>query len=165
MLTPSGCSGSVCVWRIHTNHPSVERLGSDDARSWPFSSWQHSSRDSGADCLQEGICSVWLRCHGYSGVDCSWRSSGGDRPHRGRASADRGSAVVSRCVPLSTVCWVVASHFCVTWFFYLPTCGWQLFATFGCRRSKLSVSSPLRKLGMSRWCGVSRVHARPHCAR
>ena len=32
----SWCGGSVCVWRIHTNHPSVERLGSDGAPSSPF---------------------------------------------------------------------------------------------------------------------------------
>ena len=37
---------------------------------------------------QEGICSVWLRSHGYSAAGCSWRT-GGDRQHRARAAADR----------------------------------------------------------------------------
>ena len=41
------CDESVCVWWIHTNHPSVGRLGSDDALSSPCWS-RHSNPGSSA---------------------------------------------------------------------------------------------------------------------
>ena len=71
------CDGSACVWGIHTNHPSVERLGSVDAPVVAMlvmatvQSW-----------FQEEICSVCLRSHGTppqtapgvpaSGIDPAW---------------------------------------------------------------------------------------------
>ena len=73
--------------------------------------------------------------------------------------------LVSRCVPFSTAHRVMASLFCVTWPLHLPTVGRPPFAGFGFRRAKLSAAIPLGKLGMSRWCGVSRVYAWPHSAR
>ena len=98
--------------------------------SLPLWSSQHSNRGSSA-CLQEGICSVCLRSHGYFAAHCSWCPSGGNRPHRGRAAADRrrgqvsshGLALVSCCVPPSSVYWEVANAVSVTWSTYLPTCG------------------------------------------
>ena len=46
--------------------------------SSPFWSRQHSNRGSSA-CLQEGLCSVCVRSHGFSAADCS-RCLGGNRP-------------------------------------------------------------------------------------
>ena len=67
---------SVCVCGIHTNRPFVERLGSDDAPSSPF--WLKATFQS--RLLYMGICSVWLHSHGYSAADCSWCTTGGNRP-------------------------------------------------------------------------------------
>ena len=59
------CEGSACVW---DSAPMTHRLN-DWALlmhlSSPFWSRLHSNRGSSA-CLQEVICSVWLRSHGYS---------------------------------------------------------------------------------------------------
>ena len=45
----SWCDGSACVWRIHTDRPSDERLGSVDAPVVSiFGSRQHSDRGSSA---------------------------------------------------------------------------------------------------------------------
>ena len=80
--------------------------------------------------------------------------------------SSRGSALVSRCVPLSLVYWVGASSLSVTWSTYLLTCGRPLSATSGFLRAKLSATLLLWKLAMSQWCGASRVSTLgPHCAR
>ena len=56
--------------------------------SSPF--WVRATFQSWLLCMPAGrICSVWLRNHVHSATDCSWRTSGGGRQHRGRAASDR----------------------------------------------------------------------------
>ena len=89
---------------------------------------------------------------GYSAADCSWCTSGGDTLHCGRAAADR------RCCRYVLLV-LVASTISVTWSTYLPTCGMPPSATSRFLAAKLSATSPLWKLAMSQWRGLSRVYA------
>ena len=157
----SWCHGSVCVCGIHTNHPRVERQGSDDAPviailvKATFQSWLHCRRD-----LHFFAAQSWFLCRRLL-LAYQQRASTPPRKSCSRSMmlevSRRRSA--RRCVLLPPVCWVVAILLCVAWPFCLPTCGRPLFAAFGFRWAKFSATIPLPNLGMSRWCGVSRVYA------
>ena len=131
----------------------------------PFWSWQHFNRGSSA-CLQVRVCSVRVRRHG-STADCSGRTSGGYRPHGGRAAADwrrcgylsRGLGRRSRCALLFSVPWVAASPVSATWSTCWPICGRTPCATSGFHKAKLSATFPPWKLVTLEWCDASRGHA------
>ena len=110
----SWCDGSACVWRIHTNHHLVERLGSVDTP------------------CRRGLAVFVVRSRGFSAADCS-------RLAMLRVFSN-GTARMSRCVPLSSVCWVGSSSGSVTWPTYRPTCGRPPSATFGFLKAELSAT-------------------------
>ena len=164
LLSEAAPAGSVCVWRFHTSHntshPSVERLGSG---LW---SRQHSNRGSSA-CLQEGICSVWLRSHGYFAADCSWRTSAADIDTTAEELQEIGHVA-------GILSWLGSGEPVRTALNRVLGGGQPLLRDvailpdrlvsghrsqpFGFRRAKHSATLPLQKLGMSRWCGVSHDH-------
>ena len=115
--------------------------------------------------LQRLVAQLWLVCRRLLLVPASGIDSSVELQQIGdvaRIFLWLGS--VSRCVPFSSVYWVVAKHDFVTWSMYLPTCGRPLSATSGFRKAKLSATSPLWKLVMSQWCGAARPTPGHHCA-
>ena len=97
--------------------------------------------------LAGGSGSVELRSHDCSAAGCSWCTSGGDRPHRGRAAADRRIFVARLWSAFAN-----RSHLCTGW-------GPAPSPRPPIVQAKLSATLRLWKLAMSQLCGAARVYA------
>ena len=136
------------------------------------SSWSNSRLNVVAILVNIPIVALLHACRrGFAALvctDCSRCTSGGKRPHRGRATADRRCcryllmARMSSCAPLSPLYWVGVNHVSVTWSTYLPACGRPPSATF----SRRNTSRPYRSASWP--CRNGAAHRAsthfPHCA-